>query len=142
MGDMDGNQDGENRIDQYFPLSMVRAKIAQKYTLIDSDYATGGPARYSIIQETNQRIGFITPMTHNFCESCNRVRLTCTGTLFLCLGQEDKVEFRDLLRSTNNDNDIINAINHAMTIKPKGHDFIIDRHSKEFVPRYMSTTGG
>jgi molybdenum cofactor biosynthesis enzyme MoaA len=93
MGDIDGD-----RTDQYLPLSMVRAKLRKTWTLEDTDYKTGGPARYYTVAETGRRIGFITPMTHNFCESCNRVRLTCTGTLYMCLGQDDSADFRRVLR--------------------------------------------
>ncbi len=134
--------DGQ-RVDQYLPLSHVRAQLRKNWTLEDSDYQTGGPARYFTVAETGQRIGFITPMTHNFCESCNRVRLTCTGTLYLCLGQDDKAEFRPLLRSGASDAELDTAIREALTRKPKGHDFIIDRRADApSVARHMSVTGG
>jgi cyclic pyranopterin phosphate synthase len=135
---------GGDRTDQYLPLSLVRSRLRQTWTLTDSDYATGGPARYMTVQETGGRIGFITPMTHNFCESCNRVRLTCTGTLFMCLGQDDAAEFRDLLRAPSTDDaTLAQAIREAITRKPKGHDFVIDRrHQRPAVARHMSMTGG
>jgi cyclic pyranopterin phosphate synthase len=131
------------RADQYLPLSQVRARLRKTWTLRDTDYQTGGPARYFTVAETGQRIGFITPMTHNFCESCNRVRLTCTGTLFMCLGQEDSADFRPLLRAGVSDDALDDAIHSAIARKPKGHDFIIDR--RETAPalgRHMSVTGG
>jgi GTP 3',8-cyclase len=131
------------RVDQYLPLSQVRARLRKNWTLVDTDYATGGPARYYDIAETGRRIGFITPMTHNFCESCNRVRLTCTGTLYMCLGQEDAAEFRGLLRGSASDEDLAAAIQAAIARKPKGHDFIIDRRqNRPAVARHMSVTGG
>jgi cyclic pyranopterin phosphate synthase len=134
---------GEGRLDQYLPLSMVRAKLAQQYTLDEIDYRTGGPARYVRVKETGGRLGFITPLTHNFCESCNRVRLTCTGTLFMCLGQEDAADLRRPLRASES-NDLLNsAIDAAIAHKPRGHDFIIDRrHNTPAVGRHMSVTGG
>ena len=138
MGDI-----GENRFDQYLPLSVVRAQIAKSWTLEESSYRTGGPARYFTVKETGQRLGFITPLTHNFCESCNRVRLTCTGTLFMCLGQEDAADLRAALRSSESDVPLENAIREAIARKPKGHDFIIDRRrGRVSVPRHMSVTGG
>ncbi|MFJ7354634.1 GTP 3',8-cyclase MoaA [Phyllobacterium sp. NPDC097923] len=132
-----------DRTDQYLPLSMVRADLARQFTLDDIPYKTGGPARYAHIRETGGRIGFITPMTHNFCESCNRVRLTCTGTLYMCLGQEDAADLRAPLRASEG-NDLLNeAIDEAIGRKPKGHDFIIDRrHNRPAVSRHMSVTGG
>ncbi|MGN8022676.1 GTP 3',8-cyclase MoaA [Phyllobacterium sp. 22229] len=132
-----------DRTDQYLPLSMVRADLARQFTLDDIPYKTGGPARYAQIRETGGRIGFITPMTHNFCESCNRVRLTCTGTLYMCLGQEDAADLRAPLRASEG-NDLLNdAIDEAIGRKPKGHDFIIDRrHNRPAVSRHMSVTGG
>jgi cyclic pyranopterin phosphate synthase len=134
---------GEGRLEQYLPLSMVRAKLAARYTLDELDYRTGGPARYVRIAETGGRLGFITPLTHNFCESCNRVRLTCTGTLYMCLGQEDAADLRAPLRASEG-NDLVNAaIDEAIGRKPKGHDFIIDRrHQRPAVSRHMSVTGG
>ncbi len=134
---------GEARLDQYLPLSMVRAKLASKYTLEDIDYQTGGPARYVRVKETGGRLGFITPMTHNFCESCNRVRITCTGTLYMCLGQDDAADLRTPLRASESDNLIQAAIDDAILRKPKGHDFVIDRrHQKPALSRHMSVTGG
>jgi cyclic pyranopterin phosphate synthase len=134
---------GETRLDQYMPLSMVRAKLNESWTLTDSDYATGGPARYVSVKETGGRIGFITPLTHNFCESCNRVRLTCTGTLYMCLGQEDAADLRSPLRSNDDGSALMDAIDEAIGRKPKGHDFIIDRRRRgAAVPRHMSVTGG
>jgi len=139
MGDMGENQ----RVDQYLPLSMVRAELQKNWTLEDIDYNTGGPARYVRVKETGGRIGFITPMTHNFCESCNRVRLTCTGTLYMCLGQDDAADLRDPLRASESDELLQQAILEAIDRKPKGHDFIIDRRNhKPAVSRHMSVTGG
>ncbi len=138
MGDI-----GEDRLDQYMPLSMVRAKIERNWTLSETDYATGGPARYSVVEETGGRIGFITPLTHNFCESCNRVRLTCTGTLYMCLGQEDAADLRAPLRAEEGDALLEEAVREAISRKPKGHDFVIDRRRGAVsVPRHMSVTGG
>lgn len=138
-----GEIGSEQRLDQYLPLSMVRARLREVYTLDDSDYRTGGPARYSRCRETGGRIGFITPLTHNFCESCNRVRLTCTGTLFMCLGQEDAADLRTPLRASEDDAVVMEAIDEAISRKPKGHDFIIDRrHRAPAVSRHMSVTGG
>ncbi len=134
---------GELRVDQYLPLSMVRAKLAENWTLTDSDHRTGGPARYVDVAETGRKIGFITPMTHNFCESCNRVRLTCTGTLFMCLGQDDAADLRAAVRASDDDEVLQQAIREAITRKPKGHDFIIDRRRDQpAVGRHMSVTGG
>ena len=131
------------RADQYLPLSQVRARIERELTLTDSAYATGGPARYVEAQETGGRIGFITPLTHNFCESCNRVRLTCTGTLFMCLGQEDAADLRTPLRASHADDRVSQAIDAAILRKPKGHDFVIDRTTRgPSVGRHMSMTGG
>ena len=138
MGDI-----GEGRIDQYVPLSLVRARLAKQYTLTDLDDNTGGPARYVRVSETSGKLGFITPMTHNFCESCNRVRITCTGTLHTCLGHEDASDLRKPLRASA-DNELLSpAIDRAIGLKPKGHDFIIDRrHNRPSVSRHMSVTGG
>lgn len=134
---------GETRLDQYLPLSMVRGRLAERFTLDEIDYRTGGPARYVRVAETGGRLGFITPMTHNFCESCNRVRLTCTGTLFMCLGQEDAADLRTPLRATESDELLHAAIESAIARKPKGHDFVIDRrHTRPALPRHMSVTGG
>ncbi len=138
MGDIDGD-----RTDQYLPLSLVRARLAEKWTLTDIDYQTGGPARYVRVGETGGRLGFITPLTHNFCESCNRVRLTCTGTLYMCLGQDDDADLRAPLRASESDEALIAAIHEAIGRKPEGHDFIIDRrHKRPAVARHMSVTGG
>jgi GTP 3',8-cyclase len=131
------------RVDQYLPLSMVRARLRQRWTLDESDYRTGGPARYYTVRETGGRLGFITPLTHNFCEACNRVRLTCTGTLFMCLGQEDAADLRRPLRASESDGLVEDAIRAAIARKPKGHDFIIDRrHDRPAVSRHMNVTGG
>jgi cyclic pyranopterin phosphate synthase len=133
----------EDRSDQYLPLSVVSARLRRRWTLNETDYQTGGPARYFDVAETGQRIGFITPMTHNFCEGCNRVRLTCTGTLYLCLGQDDAADLRRVLRREESDVELDAAILEAITRKPKGHDFVIDRRRPgAAVARHMSTTGG
>lgn len=138
LGDIEGD-----RMDQYLPLSLVRARLMERFTLEDLDYRTGGPARYVRVKETGGRLGLITPMTHNFCESCNRVRLTCTGTLFMCLGQEDAADLRAPLRASADDALLMQAIDAAILRKPKGHDFVIDRRSKvPAVQRHMSVTGG
>jgi cyclic pyranopterin phosphate synthase len=138
MGDIDGD-----RTAQYLPLSLVRARLAHRWTLEETDYRTGGPARYARVAETGRMLGFITPLTHNFCESCNRVRLTCTGTLYMCLGQEDAADLRAPLRASTDDALLHAAIDEAISRKPKGHDFIIDRrHNRPAVPRHMSVTGG
>ncbi|MGA1612629.1 MAG: GTP 3',8-cyclase MoaA [Lutimaribacter sp.] len=140
MGDI-GNED---RLDQYWPLRDLRASLAQRYTLTDLTERTGGPARYVQLQETGQKIGFITPLTHNFCESCNRVRLTCTGELFMCLGQEDVADLRAPLRNYPKDNAaLVAAIRAAIDRKPKGHDFDYSRQTVDGrVSRHMSHTGG
>ena len=132
----------EDRTDQYLPLSDVRARLEETYTLTDIGYKTGGPARYVKVKETGGRLGFITPMTHNFCESCNRVRLTCTGTLYMCLGQDDAADLREPLRASEGNELVALAIDEAIARKPKGHDFIIDRNAGPAVSRHMSTTGG
>ncbi len=132
-----------DRTDQYLPLSIVRARLMDTFTLADIPYRTGGPARYVEVKETGGRLGFITPMTHNFCESCNRVRLTCTGTLYMCLGQEDAADLRSVLRASPDDAALSEAIDAAILRKPKGHDFVIDRSTKRpAVGRHMSVTGG
>ncbi|RFC67214.1 GTP 3',8-cyclase MoaA [Mesorhizobium denitrificans] len=132
-----------DRTDQYLPLSLLRAQLERHFTLSDIPYKTGGPARYVHVAETNGRLGFITPMTHNFCESCNRVRLTCTGTLYMCLGQEDAADLRAPLRASESDELLSAAIDEAIGRKPKGHDFVIDRRSKRpALARHMSVTGG
>ena len=133
----------EDRTAQYLPLSLVRARLRRRWTLDETDYRTGGPARYATVRETGRRIGFITPMTHNFCESCNRVRLTCTGTLYMCLGQDDQADLRAVLRGGADDATLDAAIRAAIARKPKGHDFVIDRrHAAPSVDRHMSLTGG
>jgi cyclic pyranopterin phosphate synthase len=138
MGEIDGD-----RVEQYLPLSLVRARLAEGFTLEETDYRTGGPARYVRVAETGGRLGFITPLTHNFCESCNRVRLTCTGRLFMCLGQEDSADLRAPLRRSVDDQALERAIDEAIGRKPKGHDFIIDRrHNQPALARHMSLTGG
>jgi cyclic pyranopterin phosphate synthase len=135
---------GEDRTEQFLPLSVVRAKLKQRWTLNPTDYVTGGPARYYDVAETGTRLGFITPMTHNFCESCNRVRITCTGKLYMCLGQDDDADLRAPLRDDEMGDEGLRAtILEAITRKPKGHDFIIDRrHKAPAVARHMSVTGG
>ena len=134
---------GEDRVDQYLPLSQVRQDLEKRWTLTDIPYKTGGPARYTEIGETGKRLGFITPLTHNFCESCNRVRLTCTGTLYMCLGQEDAADLRKPLRASDDDALLDAAIDEAIGRKPKGHDFVIERRdAAPAVGRHMSMTGG
>jgi cyclic pyranopterin phosphate synthase len=134
---------GAARLDQYLPLSIVRARLSERFTLNDIDYRTGGPARYVTVVETGGRLGFITPLTHNFCESCNRVRVTCTGTLYMCLGQEDAADLRTPLRGSQGNELLHAAITEAISRKPKGHDFIIDRrHQRPALARHMSVTGG
>ncbi|MGE3642821.1 MAG: GTP 3',8-cyclase MoaA [Beijerinckiaceae bacterium] len=131
------------RADQYMPLTQVRAQLAEEFSLEASDYQTGGPARYVTVKETGGRVGFITPMTHNFCETCNRVRITCTGTLYMCLGQDDAADLRAPLRASESDDLLIGTIRDAITRKPKGHDFVIDRTAAApAVPRHMNVTGG
>jgi len=138
LGDIDAE-----RVEQYLPLSLVRARLAQHYTFEESGFRTGGPARYVRIAETGGRLGFITPLTHNFCESCNRVRATCTGTLYMCLGQNDSADLRTPLRASDDDSMLDRAIDEAISRKPRGHDFVIDRHSNvPAVGRTMSLTGG
>jgi GTP 3',8-cyclase len=138
MGEVD-----VDRTDQYLPLSLLRANLERQFTLADIPYKTGGPARYVEVLETGGRLGFITPLTHNFCESCNRVRLTCTGTLYMCLGQEDAADLRAPLRASEGNELLSNAIDEAIGRKPKGHDFVIDRRTKRpAVSRHMSVTGG
>ncbi|WP_337961950.1 GTP 3',8-cyclase MoaA [Brucella gallinifaecis] len=132
-----------DRTDQYLPLSKLRSDLSRQFTLSDIPYRTGGPARYVKIAETGGRLGFITPLTHNFCESCNRVRLTCTGTLYMCLGQNDDADLRAAVRASEGDSILNDAIDEAISRKPKGHDFIIDReHNRPAVARHMSLTGG
>ena len=139
MGDL-GNED---RLDQYWSLSDLRARLSERFTLLDLAERTGGPARYVRLQETGQKIGFITPLTHNFCESCNRVRLTCTGELFMCLGQEDRADLRAPLRASSEDEAVKDAIRAAISRKPKGHDFDYSRQTVAGqMSRHMSHTGG
>ena len=134
---------GEDRTDQYLPLSLVRQRLEESFSLTDLPLSTGGPARYVRVEETGGKLGLITPMTHNFCESCNRVRLTCTGTLYMCLGQDDAADLRTALRASSDDAFLSAAIDEAIGRKPKGHDFIIDRnHLRPAVARHMSVTGG
>ena len=138
LGEIDGPRE-----DQYLPLSLVRARLARRFTLEDCDYRTGGPARYVRVAETGGRLGFITPLTHNFCESCNRVRVTCTGMLYMCLGQNDSMDLRAPLRASADDQVLEQAIDDAIARKPTGHDFIIDRrHKAPALARTMSLTGG
>jgi cyclic pyranopterin phosphate synthase len=138
MGEVD-----TDRTDDYLPLSVVRSRLAQRFALEEIDYRTGGPARYVRVAETGGRLGFITPLTHNFCESCNRVRLTCTGTLYMCLGQDDAADLRKPLRASAGDALLHAAIDEAISRKPKGHDFVIDRTKRApAVARHMSVTGG
>ena len=139
LGEISGD-----RTDQYLPLSLARSRLRKTWTLEETDYRTGGPARYFTVRETGQRIGFITPLTHNFCESCNRVRLTCTGTLYMCLGQDDAADLRRPLRDPELDETgLREAILDAIARKPKGHDFVIDRrHNRPALARHMSVTGG
>ncbi len=138
LGEIDGD-----RTSQYLPLSQVRASLAERWRLEESPHRTGGPARYVRVKETGGRLGFITPLTHNFCEACNRVRMTCTGTLFMCLGQEDAADLRAVIRASDDDAALDRAIGEAISRKPKGHDFIIDRdHNGPAIARHMSQTGG
>ena len=138
MGEID-----QNRMDQYLPLNVVRERLEQNWTLDDIEYKTGGPARYVSIKETGRKLGFITPLSHNFCEDCNRVRLTCTGKLYMCLGQNDWADLKTPLRQDPTDEAVTAAIDEAIGRKPKGHDFIIDRtHTGAAVERHMSVTGG
>ncbi|MFN3232559.1 MAG: GTP 3',8-cyclase MoaA [Alphaproteobacteria bacterium] len=131
------------RVDRYLPLSLLKAQIGQRYNMLESDHRTGGPARYVTLEQTGQRLGFITPLTHNFCESCNRVRVTCTGMLYMCLGQDDSADLRAALRADEDNTALNDAIDEAIGRKPKGHDFIIDRRTKApAVSRHMSVTGG
>ncbi len=134
---------GEDRLDQYLPLSIARARLAERFAMEPIDYMTGGPARYVRVAETGGRLGFITPMTHNFCEACNRVRITCTGTLFMCLGHEDATDLRGPLRASEGNELLYAAMDEAIQRKPKGHDFVIDRRNKRpALSRHMSVTGG
>lgn len=138
-----GEMGEEDRLDQYWPLSDLRARLAERFTLLDLAERTGGPARYVRLAQTGQKIGFITPLTHNFCESCNRVRVTCTGELFMCLGQEDNADLRAPLRSSADDEALRQTIRAAIARKPKGHDFDYSRQGVAGqMPRHMSHTGG
>jgi len=138
MGEIEGK-----RTDQYMPLTDVKNLIQTKYSLTEDPLRTGGPARYVHCHETNQKIGFITPHTHNFCELCNRVRITCTGEMYMCLGQQDKADLKTPLRKSENDQLLKDVIYEAILRKPKGHDFVIERKENEqFVPRHMNVTGG
>jgi len=132
----------EDRTDQFLSLAKVRQELESFWTLEDIPLSTGGPARYVRVAETGGRLGFITPMTHNFCEGCNRVRLTCTGTLHTCLGQEDASDLRAVLRAGADDTALVEAIRLAVDGKPKGHDFLIERAAAPALARHMSTTGG
>ncbi len=131
-----------DRTDQFLPLSKVKEMLSKHYNLVSSKHYTGGPSRYFDISETGHRVGFITPLTHNFCELCNRVRLTCTGKLYMCLGQEDSADFTAAARSKNWKKDLKTAIIEAISRKPKGHDFVIRRKQAPAVNRHMSVTGG
>ncbi|MBE7185296.1 MAG: GTP 3',8-cyclase MoaA [Methylobacterium mesophilicum] len=138
MGEID-----QDRTDMYMPLSVLREQLAEEFTLNELPFRTGGPARYVSVAETGGRLGFITPLTHNFCEGCNRVRVTCTGTLYMCLGQEDAADLRAPMRASEGNELLANAIDEAIARKPKGHDFVIDRLTrKPSVGRHMSVTGG
>jgi len=137
LGDME-----RDRTDQFLPLPELRARLQEYLTLTPSTYVTGGPARYYDSQETGGRLGFITPLTHNFCESCNRVRVTCTGTLYMCLGQEDAVDLREPLRRSTSNGPLIEAIRGGIKRKPKGHDFVIARSAAPATQRHMNATGG
>jgi GTP 3',8-cyclase len=133
---------GAHRADQYLPLSLVRTRLEERFTLTPVPYRTGGPARYVRIAETGGRLGFITPMSHNFCESCNRVRVTCTGQFYTCLGHEGAADLRRALRCSEGDEALHAAIDDGIARKPKGHDFVIDRMSRPTLSRHMSVTGG
>jgi cyclic pyranopterin phosphate synthase len=138
LGDIDGD-----RVEQYLPLSEVRTHLEETFTLTDIDHKSGGPARYVEVKETGRMLGFITPLTHNFCEGCNRVRLTCTGTLYMCLGQDDAADLRAPLRASEADDLVDAAILEAIDRKPKGHDFVIDRAGQApALSRHMNVTGG
>ncbi|MDX7949883.1 GTP 3',8-cyclase MoaA [Lichenihabitans sp. Uapishka_5] len=136
-------EDFGRKADEFLSLGDLRARLMQEFTLEPLAFRTGGPARYDEVVETGGRVGFITPLTHNFCESCNRVRVTCTGTLYMCLGQNDATDLRAPLRGSSRDDDLHQAIDEAIARKPKGHDFVADRQSaKARVARTMSVTGG
>jgi len=134
---------GGSRVDNYLPLTEVRSQIAKRWTITDTDYATGGPARFVDVKETGNRIGFITPLSHGFCESCNRMRLTCKGTLFMCLGQDGNVDLREVVRNSESNEPLQHAIDTALNLKPKGHEFVIDEENgSPALNRHMSVTGG
>lgn len=138
MGSID-----EDRVDQYIPLSEIRNEISQNWTLSDSTFNSGGPARYADVLETGRKVGFITPMSHGFCETCNRMRLTCKGVLFMCLGQDDNLDLREIVRSSESNLPLEQAIDTALNLKPKGHEFVIDEETRTpAVVRHMSVTGG
>ncbi|WP_334148152.1 GTP 3',8-cyclase MoaA [Hyphomicrobium sp.] len=138
MGDI-----GVHRADQYLPLSIVRARLMSRFTFDEDDFSTGGPARYVLVRETGRRLGFITPLTHNFCESCNRVRVSCTGTIYSCLGQDNAFDLRGPLRADPTDRLLQHTIDAAILDKPRGHDFVIDRRlSDPSISRHMNVTGG
>jgi GTP 3',8-cyclase len=133
----------EDRTNNYLPLSVARTELEKNWTLNDTEFRTGGPSRYVQVEETGQLLGFITPLTHNFCEGCNRVRVTCTGTLYMCLGQEDAADLRTPLRASDDNGLLVETIHDAIARKPKGHDFVIDRrNSRPALSRHMSVTGG
>lgn len=133
----------DDRMDQYLSLTEVRRRLEERWTLRDNDYRSGGPARYATVAETGGRVGFITPLSHNFCESCNRVRLTCTGKLYMCLGQDDQADLRAPVRASEGDAPLLRAIHEAIGRKPEGHDFVIERRNAvPGVRRHMSVTGG
>ena len=133
---------GGERAENYLPLSEVQQRLEKTWTLEESDHRSNGPARYMTVAETGRRIGFITPMTHNFCDTCNRVRLTCNGTLYMCLGQDDAADLRTPLCSSESDGPLLDAIDAAIARKPKGHDFVIENGARPAVARHMSRTGG
>jgi cyclic pyranopterin phosphate synthase len=133
---------GSHRTDQYLSLDLVKTRLAQRFTLEPEAYRSGGPARYVRVAETGGRLGFITPMSHSFCESCNRVRVTCTGTLYTCLGHEEGRDLRRALRGSEGNDLLHAAIDHGIAHKPKGHDFVIDRRNRPVLSRHMSVTGG
>ena len=132
----------EGRYNQYFPLKNVREELRKRFSLKPSSFQTGGPARYDYNEKYNTKVGYITPLTQNFCDNCNRIRITCTGKLFMCLGQEKYVDFRELLQKESNNKKIIELIKYSMKIKPKGHEFEINQKTKPYLSRFMNTTGG
>jgi cyclic pyranopterin phosphate synthase len=134
---------GGSRVDHYLPLTEVRRSIEERWTVTDTDYTSGGPARYVDVKETGKRIGFITPMSHGFCETCNRMRLTCKGTLFMCLGQDNNLDLREVVRSSESNEPLQAAIDKALNLKPEGHEFVIDESQDgPALNRHMSVTGG